>query len=101
MNYQTISPDESLPEPVTIDSKLIVKSIGYKTLPIAGVPYNLKSGTIPHEHGCVIDPLNNNSPMVGLYVAGWAKRGATGINDATLRDAKATYNLIKHHVETD
>jgi len=31
---------------------------------------------------------NQKKAMVGLYVAGWAKRGPVGIIDATLRDAK-------------
>lgn len=38
--------------------------------------------------------------MIGLYVAGWAKRGPVGIIDATLRDTKQTFGILKHHLET-
>ena len=37
----------------------------------------------------------------GLYAAGWAKRGATGIVDATLRDTKQTFGVIRHHLEAN
>ena len=33
-------------------------------------------------------PENDNKPIPGTYVAGWAKRGPVGIIDATLRDTK-------------
>ncbi len=56
MNEQKAVPDEELPELVTIESDIVIKSIGYKTLPIAGVPYDDRKFTIPHEFGCVIDP---------------------------------------------
>lgn len=99
MNEQRAIPDESMPDLVTIESDIIIKSIGYKTLPIAGVPFDSIKHTVPHEFGCVIDPDNNNAPIPGLYVAGWAKRGPVGIIDATLRDSKQTFGIIKHHVE--
>ena len=98
---QSAIPDENLPDPLTIDCDIVIKSIGYKTMSIAGVPFNSRKHTIPHEHGCVIDPQNNNAVVPGLYVAGWAKRGPVGIIDATLRDSKDTFGIIKHHLETD
>jgi hypothetical protein len=42
-------------EPVKIDADVVVKSIGYKTTPMEGVPFDQKKGTIPHEFGCVVD----------------------------------------------
>ena len=99
VNEQRAIPDEALPDLVTIDSDIVIKSVGYKTLPMAGVPYNEKKFTVPHEFGCVVDPSNDNRPIPGLYVAGWAKRGPVGIIDATLRDSKDTFNVIKHHLE--
>jgi len=38
---------------------------------------------------------------VGLYCAGWVKRGPVGIIDATLRDSMETFRMIKHHLEGD
>lgn len=97
VNEQRAIVDESKPM-VTIDSSIVIKSIGYATLPLEGVPYNEKTKTIPHEFGCVID--ENKKPMIGLYVCGWAKRGPNGIIDATLRDTKESFGLLKHHIET-
>ena len=38
---------------------------------------------------------------MGLYCAGWVKRGPVGIIDATLRDSMETFRMIKHHLEGD
>jgi len=76
-----------------------MKSIGYKTLPIKGVPFNEKTCTIPHDLGKVID--NSGNVVNGLYVCGWAKRGPVGIIDATLRDSIETFLSIKFHLESN
>lgn len=34
-------------------------------------------------------------------MAGWAKRGPVGIIDATLRDTKETFGVLRHHIETN
>ena len=38
---------------------------------------------------------------VGLYCAGWVKRGPVGIIDSTLRDSMDTFRTIKHHIDND
>jgi ferredoxin/flavodoxin---NADP+ reductase len=88
-------------DPITIDSDLIIKSIGYQTSPLIGLPFDHKKKILPHEHGCIIDPENDNKPIPGVYVAGWAKRGPVGIIDATLRDTKQTFGVLKHHLESN
>ena len=51
----------------------------------------------------MIDQNEDGTPkmIVGLYVCGWLKRGPAGIIDATLRDTKETFGLLRHHIETD
>ena len=78
-----------------------MKSIGYQTSPIIGLPFDYKKNLVPHEHGCVVDPENDNKTIPGVYVAGWAKRGPVGIIDATLRDTKQTFGVLKHHLENN
>ena len=34
-------------------------------------------------------------------MAGWLKRGPSGIIDSTLRDSVETFRIIKHHLESD
>lgn len=99
MNEQRAVGDESL-GPVNIDADIVIKSIGYKSLPVTGVPFDHRKSIIPHDFGCVADPEKGNEIIPGLYVAGWAKRGPVGIIDATLRDTKETFGVLKHHLES-
>ena len=78
----------------------LVKSIGYKSLMMDGVPFDHRKSVIPHEFGCVKDPESGELD-IGLYVAGWIKRGPVGIVDATLRDSMETFRMLRHHLEND
>lgn len=49
--------------------ELVVSAIGYRTPPIAGVPYDEWLGRFVSDDGMVAP---------GLYAAGWARRGPTG-----------------------
>ncbi|GFH19523.1 ferredoxin--NADP+ reductase, partial [Haematococcus lacustris] len=40
-----------------IDAQLVLVSIGYKSLPVAGAPFDAKSGTIPHRGGRVLQAV--------------------------------------------
>ena len=83
-----------------LDCDVLVKSIGYRSVEMDGVPFDHKRSVIPHEFGCVKDPETGKLD-VGLYVAGWIKRGPVGIVDATLRDSIETFKMVKHHLECD
>lgn len=83
----------------TLKCDLLIKSIGYKSLAMPGVPFDKKRNTIPNQFGCVENP--DGSVEVGLYCAGWVKRGPVGIIDATMRDAMDTFRVIKHHLDND
>ncbi|CAI7872372.1 unnamed protein product, partial [Closterium sp. NIES-53] len=74
---------------------LVFKSIGYRSLPIAGLPFNQRSGTVPNELGRVLqasgsEPVSEARYEPGLYVVGWLKRGPTGIIGTNLIDAEET-----------
>ena len=56
---------------------LVFSSIGYRGTAMAGVPFDEKQGTIPHQDGQVTHL--NGEAIPGLYTAGWIKRGATGV----------------------
>ena len=38
-----------------IKCELLIKSIGYKSIPLEGVPFDPKTNTIPNHYGCVVD----------------------------------------------
>lgn len=79
---------------------VLIKSIGYRSQHMNGVPFDFKRCVIPQDHGCVVNPETGEQD-VGLYTAGWIKRGPVGIVDATLRDSMDTFKMLKHHLECD
>jgi len=56
-------------ETYAIPASLVVSCIGYRTPPIAGVPYDEMLGRFANVEGRVLP---------GLYAVGWARRGPTG-----------------------
>ena len=52
-----------------LDTTLVLRSVGYRGVPIPDLPFNEATATVPHEHGRV---------RTGTYVAGWIKRGPRG-----------------------
>lgn len=86
-------------EQVTITADAVVKSIGYQTAPIEGVPFDKVKYVIKNVRGRVVG--EDGEPVRGMYVAGWAKRGPVGIIDATLRDAKETYQEILQDIQSN
>lgn len=57
---------------------LVFRSVGYRGIPLPGIPFNDSWGVIHNETGRIID-LETKEPMTGLYTAGWIKRGPTGV----------------------
>jgi len=56
-------------ETYAIPCGMVVAAIGYKTTPIAGVPFDEKAGRFANDEGRIAP---------GLYAVGWARRGPTG-----------------------
>ena len=71
-----------------VECGLVLRAIGYRTLPVLDVPFNDQRHVIPNDHGRVLTPDGNRLP--GVYVVGWAKRGPNGILGTNKRDAKET-----------
>ncbi len=53
------------------------RSVGYRGVPMPGLPFDDRRGVIPNLRGRVQDA--HGAPMPGLYVAGWIKRGPSGV----------------------
>ncbi len=68
---------------------LVFRSIGYRGVPIPGVPFNESWGVIMNEAGRVIDP-ETKEPVLGEYTAGWIKRGPSGVIGTNKPDAVET-----------
>ncbi len=65
-------------ETETIPVGLVLRSVGYSGLPLGGLPFDERRGVVPNKEGRVLDP-STGEPLPRAYVAGWIKRGPTGI----------------------
>ncbi len=77
----------------TIPVGLVFRSIGYQGVPLPGVVFDERSGTIPNQQGRIVDPATNQ-PVTGEYVVGWIKRGPTGVIGTNKPDAQETVNMM-------
>ncbi|MBY0286447.1 MAG: FAD-dependent oxidoreductase [Mycobacteriaceae bacterium] len=75
-----------------IDTSLVLRSVGFRGRPLPGLPFDERRGIIPNDHGRVID--EDGQPVVGAYVAGWIKRGATGTIGTNKHCAHETVDSI-------
>ena len=69
--------------------RLVFRSVGYRGVPLPGVPFNDDWGVILNEKGRVLD-AQSKLPLVGQYTAGWIKRGPTGVIGTNKPDAAET-----------
>ncbi|MFQ5610532.1 MAG: FAD-dependent oxidoreductase [Anaerolineae bacterium] len=72
---------------------LVFRSVGYRGVPLPGVPFHESWGVILNEKGRVIDP-ESQSPVTGEYTAGWIKRGPSGVIGTNKPDALETVNCM-------
>ncbi|GAB3704179.1 FAD-dependent oxidoreductase [Corynebacterium nasicanis] len=70
----------------------VYRAVGYRSEPIAGVPFNHVEHVIPNDGGHVLDV--DGTPVPGLYATGWIKRGPIGLIGNTKSDAKETTDLL-------
>ena len=68
---------------------LVFRSVGYRGVPLPGVPFDDKWGVVLNEKGRVLDP-ETKQPLAGEYTAGWIKRGPTGVIGTNKPDAAET-----------
>ena len=72
-------------EHYAIPAELVVSAIGYRTPPLAGVPYDEALGRFANTDGRIAP---------GLYAVGWARRGPTGTIGTNRPDGFAIIEAI-------
>jgi len=77
----------------TIPVGLVFRSIGYYGVALPGVPFDERAGIIPNQHGRIVNP-DTEQPIPGEYVAGWIKRGPSGVIGTNKPDAAETVSLL-------
>ncbi|MEU6624933.1 FAD-dependent oxidoreductase [Streptomyces litmocidini] len=75
------------PSGTEIGTGLLVRAIGYRGVPLAGLPFDEETGTVPHEAGRVVG-------LPGSYVVGWIKRGPSGGIGANRACAEETVGTL-------
>ncbi|GAA1376470.1 FAD-dependent oxidoreductase [Streptomyces beijiangensis] len=74
-----------------IEAQLVLRAVGYRGAPPAGLPFDPASGTVPHTAGRM---LRDGAAAPGEYVAGWIKRGPTGVIGTNRPCAKETVTSL-------
>ncbi|OBB47376.1 FAD-dependent oxidoreductase [Mycobacterium sp. 852002-51961_SCH5331710] len=70
-----------------VPAQLVVRAVGYRGVPTPGLPFDERSGTIPHTGGRVDGSRNE-------YVVGWIKRGPTGVIGSNKSDSQETVDTL-------
>src|SRR6201999_4423450 len=79
-------------EEEVIECGLVLRSIGYRGEPVAGIPFDPDRGLIRNEGGRVCEP--DGARARGEYVVGWIKRGPSGVIGTNKKDAADTVARI-------
>ena len=74
-----------------INCGLLFRSVGYVGVPMPGLPFDERRGTIFNIDGRVVD---QDQPIPGIYVAGWIKRGASGVIGTNKPDSASTVEAL-------
>ncbi|MBA3596418.1 MAG: FAD-dependent oxidoreductase [Methylibium sp.] len=67
---------------------LLFRSVGYRGCAVPGLPFDTRTGTVPHQDGRVMKAPGH--AMKGWYVTGWIKRGPTGVIGSNRLDSVET-----------
>jgi ferredoxin--NADP+ reductase len=76
----------------------IYRCVGYRSTELADLPWNPNTHTVPHAAGRVLDI--DGTPIPGVYVNGWVKRGPVGLIGHTKGDAIETVESLLADVES-
>ncbi len=76
----------------TLPVQMVLRSVGYQSVPLPGVPFDSRSSIVPNAEGRVLGP--DGTPLPGEYVAGWLKRGPTGVIGTNKSDAAQTVRAL-------
>jgi ferredoxin--NADP+ reductase len=82
----------------TLPADLVLRAVGYRGHPTAGIPFDELTGTMPHQQGRVEDP-ETGEPVLGLYCSGWIKRGANGHIGSNKSDSAETVDALLNDFE--
>jgi ferredoxin--NADP+ reductase len=83
---------EATGERETIPCGIVFRSVGYKGVPLPGVPFDESRATLRNDGGRVL--AGDGAALPGVYCAGWIKRGPSGVIGTNKKDATETVELL-------
>jgi ferredoxin--NADP+ reductase len=83
----------------TIECGLVLRSVGYRAVPLPDVPFDERHFVLPNVRGRVLGA--GGEPLPGVYAVGWIKRGPTGILGTNKRDAEETVSCLVEDLAAD
>lgn len=83
------APEENMP--AAIDCDLVLSSVGRRSLPLDGVPYDGERGVHANRDGRIVSA---GAVLSGLYACGWCKRGPQGTIGTNRACAAATVEHV-------
>jgi ferredoxin/flavodoxin---NADP+ reductase len=75
-----------------LPAQLVFRSIGYRGVPLPGIPFDADRGLIRNAGGRVCG--EDGAPLPGEYVTGWIKRGPSGVIGTNKKDSQDTIGRI-------
>jgi ferredoxin/flavodoxin---NADP+ reductase len=76
----------------TLAAQMVLRSVGYQSVPLPGVPFDERASVVPNALGRILGA--DGAPLPGEYVAGWLKRGPTGVIGTNKSDAAETVRCL-------
>lgn len=76
----------------TVECGLVFRSVGYRGMPLDGLPFDEDGCVLPNAGGRTLD--GSGEPLIGVYCAGWIKRGPTGVIGTNKKDATETAQAV-------
>ncbi len=84
-------------EEIPVD--MVFRSVGYRGVPIVGLPFDDRRGLVPNIQGRVVDSATETT-VTGIYVSGWIKRGPSGVIGTNKPDAAETAAVMLEDLST-
>ncbi len=76
----------------------LYRCVGYRSTELPGLPWDSRDHVVPHAAGRVLEL--DGTPLPGVYVNGWVKRGPVGLIGHTKGDAIETVGSMLADLET-
>lgn len=83
-------------EIIELPCDMVFRSVGYRGIPIEGVPFDDKRGVFPNVDGRLVE---KGEPVFGMYAVGWIKRGPSGVLGSNKPDSLKTVETLIGDIE--